>query len=118
MGRAGNVIVLIVYLLTVPAGVFFYFTSPGMGYPKSTAGIIAGVLALVGLALLPVALRGKPTESAAGGALPAKAGWGVLIGFLAPIGNTCCFREQWDTTTLARRSGCGLNRAWVPDRNA
>jgi hypothetical protein len=77
-----NLIALSVFLLTVPAGVFFFFTSPGMGYPRSTAGIIAGVLALVGLALLPVALRGKPSESAEGDALPAKTGWGVLIGFL------------------------------------
>jgi hypothetical protein len=81
-GRWVNLLVLLVYLLTVPAGVFFYFTSPGMGYPKSTVAIIAGVLALVGLALLPLALRGKPSESAAGAALPAKAGWGILIGFL------------------------------------
>ena len=80
--RWPNLVVLLVFLLTVPAGVFFYFTSPGMGYPKSTAGIIAGVLALVGLALLPVALRRKPSGSAPGGTLPAKTGWGVLIGFL------------------------------------
>jgi hypothetical protein len=80
--RWSNLIALFVFLLTVPAGVFFYFTSPGMGYPRSTAGILAGVLALAGLALIPVVLRGKPSESAAGGALPAKAGWGVLIGFL------------------------------------
>jgi membrane protein YdbS with pleckstrin-like domain len=77
-----NLVVLLIFLLTVPAGVFFYFTSPGMGYPKSTAGIIAAVLALIGLALLPVALRRKPSASVAGGPLPAKAGWGVLIGFL------------------------------------
>jgi hypothetical protein len=77
-----NLAVLLVFLLTVPAGVFFYFTSPGMGYPQSTAGIIAGVLALVGLALLPVVLRQKPSESAAGNTLPAKAGWAILIGFL------------------------------------
>jgi len=80
--RRVNLVVLIVFLLTVPAFVFFYFTSPGMGYSKSTAAIIAGVLALVGLALLPVALKGKPSESAGGDVLPAKAGWGVLIGFL------------------------------------
>src|SRR5262245_21387498 len=77
-----NLVVVLVYLLTVPAGVFFYFMSPGMGYPTSTAETIAGVLALVGLALLPVAVRLKSSESATGGALPANAGWGVLIGFL------------------------------------
>ena len=44
MDRTGSLVFLVVYLLAVPAGVFFYFTSPGMGYPKSTAGIIAGVL--------------------------------------------------------------------------
>ena len=83
MGRTGNVIVLIVYLLTVPAGVFFYFTSPGMGYPKSTAGIIAGVLAVVGLALIPVVIRNRPTDpDTPAEVLPAKAGWAVLIGFL------------------------------------
>jgi hypothetical protein len=81
-GRWVNLFILLVFLLTVPAGVFFYFTSPGMGYPSSTAGVIAGVLALVGLALLPVVLRRKPSESAAGDAVPAKAAWGVLIGFL------------------------------------
>lgn len=83
MGRTGNVIVLIIYLLTVPAGVFFYFTSPGMGYPKSTAGIIAGVLALVGFALIPVAIRNKPADpDTPAEVLPAKTGWVVLIGFL------------------------------------
>jgi len=83
MGRTGNVIALIVYLLAVPAGVFFYFTSPGMGYPRSTAGIIAGVLALVGLALIPAAIRDKPADPGAPAeALPAKTGWAVLIGFL------------------------------------
>ena len=78
-----NLVVLLIYLLTVPAGVgvFFYLTSPGLGYPKSTAGIIAGVLALVGLALLPTALRRTPSESVGKG-LSAKTGWGVLIGFL------------------------------------
>jgi membrane protein YdbS with pleckstrin-like domain len=80
--RGVNLVVLLVFLLTVPAGVFYFFTSPGMGYPNSTAGIIAGVLALVGLALLPVVLRWKPSEPAAGDVVPAKAGWGVLIGFL------------------------------------
>lgn len=81
-----NLMVLLVFLLTVPAGLFLYLTSPGMGYPKSTAGIIAGVLALIGVALLPVALKRKPSESAARDALPAKAGWAVLIGFLLVMG--------------------------------
>jgi membrane protein YdbS with pleckstrin-like domain len=92
-----NFAVLLVFLLTVPAGVFFYFTSPSMGYPKITAGIIGGVLALVGLAFLPVALRQKPSESAAGDALPAKAGWGVLIGFLIVMAAVVAYfilREQ------------------------
>jgi hypothetical protein len=53
-----------------------------MGYPRSTAGLIAGALALAGLALLPVALGRIPPGSAGGCALPAKAGWGVLLGFL------------------------------------
>jgi hypothetical protein len=83
MGRTGNAIVLIIYLLTVPAGVFFYLTTPAMGYPGNTAGIIAGVLALVGLALIPVALRNNPGDpSVPAEALPAKTGWAVLIGFL------------------------------------
>jgi len=77
-----NLSVLIVFLLAVPADVFFALTSPGMGYPKSTAGIIAGVIALGGLALLPVAISQKRSQSAAADALPAKTGWGVLIGFL------------------------------------
>jgi hypothetical protein len=92
-----NLAVLLVFLLTVPAGVFFYFTSPSMGYPKSTAGIIAGVLALVGLALVPVALRQKPSASAAESALPAMAGWGVLIGFLIVMAAVVAYfmlREQ------------------------
>jgi len=80
--RGVNLAVLLVFLLTVPAGVFFFFTSPGMGYPRATAGIIAGVLVLVGLALLPVVLRRNPSEPNTRDGLPAKAGWGVLIGFL------------------------------------
>jgi hypothetical protein len=62
--RWGNLAVLLVFRLTAPAGAFFFFTSPGMGYPRSTAGLIAGVLALAGLALLPVALGRNPPESA------------------------------------------------------
>jgi hypothetical protein len=84
MGRTGNLIVLAIYLLLAPTGVFFYFTKPGMGYPASTAGVLAGVLVLVGLALLPVAARNKPADpNAPAEVLPAKTGWAVLLGFLA-----------------------------------
>jgi hypothetical protein len=81
-GRGVKLAVLLVFLLTVPAGVFFFFTSPGMGYPKSTAGLFAGILALVGLALLPVVLRRGADRPGAGEVLPSGAAWGVLIGFL------------------------------------
>lgn len=82
MDRTGNVIVLSVFLLTVPAGVFFYFTQE-MGYTIREAGIIAGVLALVGVALIPVVIRNKPADPAMPAeALPGKTGWVVLIGFL------------------------------------
>jgi hypothetical protein len=84
-GRWANLVVLLVFLLTVPAGVFFFFTSPSMGYATSSAGILAGILALVGLALLPVALARKPSESAAGSTLPTKGGWGIMIGFLVAM---------------------------------
>lgn len=47
-----------------------------MGYPNSAAGIFAGVVALIGLALISSALRTP------GGALPKKTGWVALIGFL------------------------------------
>ena len=80
--RRSNLIVLVVFLLTVPAGVYWYFTSPNMGYPKSTAGAIAGLLAIVGVTLLAITLRQQPSDSASAAVLPAKAGWGVLIGFL------------------------------------
>lgn len=83
MTRTQNVIVLIVYLLLAPAGVFLYLTSPDMGYPKSTAGIFAGVLAFVGLALIPVAIRNNTADpETPAQVLPAKTGWAVLIGFL------------------------------------
>jgi hypothetical protein len=83
MGRTGNLIVLVVYLLTVPAGVFLYFTQPAMGYPATTAGIIAGVLALVGLALILVAIRNKPAAPGTPAeVVPAITGWAILIGFL------------------------------------
>jgi len=86
MGRTGNMKVLIAYLLTVPACVFFYFTSPGMGYSKNMAGSIAGVLALVGLVLIPVANRNKPADpNTPAEVLPAKSGWAVLIGFLVVV---------------------------------
>ena len=78
--RGVNLAVLLVFLLTVPAGVFFYFTS--LGYPRGTAAIIAGVVVLAGLVLLPVVLRRNPSEPDDRAGLPAKAGWGILIGFL------------------------------------
>jgi hypothetical protein len=80
--RQTNLIVLLLYLLVVPAAVFFYFTSPDMGYPKSTAGIISGVLALVGVALLPVVLRQKTSGAETGEELPTKSSWVVFLGFL------------------------------------
>jgi hypothetical protein len=80
--RRLNIGIALIFLLTVPAGVFFFFTSPGMGYAKGTAAIIAGALAIAGVALLTVALRTKPSESARGAALPGRAAWAVLIGFL------------------------------------
>lgn len=83
MGRTVNLAFLIVYLLMVPAGVFTFFTSPGMGYPKSIAGIIAGVLALVGVALIAIAIRKKPADpDTPTAALPAMTGWGIFFGFL------------------------------------
>jgi membrane protein YdbS with pleckstrin-like domain len=83
MNRAGNLIVLVLYLLLVPAGVYFYFTSPQMGYSQSTAGILAGVLALVGVALIPLVLRKKAVpENVPPDFLPPKTGWIILIGFL------------------------------------
>lgn len=87
MSRKFNLFILIAYLLTIPAGVFLFLTQPGMGYPASTAGIFAGILAIVGVAVIPVALKNKPTESApSADALPAKTGWAVLLGFLVAMG--------------------------------
>ncbi len=81
-GRGFNVLVLLVYLLTVPAGVFFYFTSPRMGFPKGTAGIIAGILAVSGFAMLPWVLGKKSAPATAGQPLSTQAGWSILLGFL------------------------------------
>ncbi|TWU11713.1 hypothetical protein CA54_05220 [Symmachiella macrocystis] len=97
MSRWVNLAILVIFLLTVSAGVFYYFTSPSMGYPKSTAGIIAGLLGLVGLALLPSVFRKNSSESVAGEALPAKTGWGVFIGFLIVMAAVIAYsmlREQ------------------------
>jgi len=83
MIRATNLIALIVYVATVPAGVFFYFTGPDMGYPATTVGIIAGAFALVGLALSPqVAWRGASDGGTPREVLPAKTSWAVLVSFL------------------------------------
>jgi hypothetical protein len=81
-----NLIALLLFLLIAPVGVFLYFTSPGMGYRKSAAGIIAGALGLFGALPVPGALRGKPSESADKDALPVKLGWGVLIVFVVVMG--------------------------------
>jgi hypothetical protein len=55
-----NVGAILFFVLLLCPGIYFYFTSPGMGYPPSTAAMIAGVPALIGLVLLPFAWRGKP----------------------------------------------------------
>ncbi len=79
--RQTHLLSRLVDLLTIPAGVFFFFTS-SLGYPKSTAGIISGVLVLVGIALLPVVLRLKPTGAGTKERLHTNASWVVFIVFL------------------------------------
>jgi len=54
-----NVAVLLLFLLVACPGIYLWFTSPGMGYPPATAGLIAGIPALIGLVLLPFAWKGK-----------------------------------------------------------
>src|SRR5262245_55596864 len=68
--RWGELAALVVFLLTVPVLVFRYFTSPVMGYPQRSARAVANVLALAGLALLPLAIRRKPPGPASGNASP------------------------------------------------
>src|SRR5262245_56550434 len=83
MNRRENLYFLIAYLLTIPAGAFFYLTRRDMGYSTSSAGIIAAVLALAGLALIPFVVRSDaagPTEPEE--LVPAKTSWAVLIGFV------------------------------------
>jgi hypothetical protein len=82
MGKTGNVIALVVYLAAVPAGVFLFLTQPTMGYPARTAGIIAGVLAAIGVALIAVVIFQRADPHAPAEHLPAKSGWSLLIGFL------------------------------------
>ena len=80
--RQTNLVALLGFLLIAPAGIFVYFTSPGMGYPKGQAVVIAGLVAAAGLALLPVVLRKVPPPGVTDGAIPPRAGWAVLLGFL------------------------------------
>ncbi len=54
-----NMIAILLFILVLCPGVYLWFTSPGMGYPRTTAGIFAGILALIGLVLLPFAWQGK-----------------------------------------------------------
>jgi hypothetical protein len=53
------VIALLFFLLVVAPGIYFYFTSPGMGYTPAMAGGIAGAVAVIALVLLPFAWKGK-----------------------------------------------------------
>jgi len=82
MGKTGKVIALVVYLAAVPAGVFLFLTQPSMGYPARTAGVIAGVLAAVGGALIPVVVLQRDDPHAPAEHVPAKSGWSLFIGFL------------------------------------
>jgi hypothetical protein len=54
-----NVAAILFFILVVCPGIYFWLTSPSMGYPAATAAMIAGVPALIGLALLPFAWKGK-----------------------------------------------------------
>jgi hypothetical protein len=54
-----NVAAILFFVLVGCPGIYFWFTSPGMGYPATTAALIAGVPALIGVVLLPFAWKGK-----------------------------------------------------------
>jgi hypothetical protein len=54
-----NLFALLFFIVVLCPGIYFYFTSPAMGYEPSTAGLIAGVPALIGLLLLPLVWKGK-----------------------------------------------------------
>jgi hypothetical protein len=58
-GRWVNVVVLLLFILVGCPAIYLYFTSAGMGYPPTTAGLIAGIPAVVGLILLPFAWKNK-----------------------------------------------------------
>lgn len=89
--RWPNLVVLLVFLLTVPAGVFFYFTSPGMGYPKSTAGIIAGVLRWSASPSCRWRSGGNHRGRLLGGRCPRRQVGVVLIGFLIVMAAVVAF---------------------------
>jgi hypothetical protein len=57
--RWGEVVTVVLFILIACPAIYLWFTSAGMGYPPSTAAIIAGIPALVGLAILPYLLRRK-----------------------------------------------------------
>jgi hypothetical protein len=54
-----NVAAILFFVLVVCPAIYLWFTSPGMGYTATTAGLIAGIPALLGLVLLLFAWRGK-----------------------------------------------------------
>ena len=57
--RNVNVAILVIFLLTVPAGIFFWLTSPAWGYPKLEAAIVPIIVVVIGAALLPKVIRGE-----------------------------------------------------------
>lgn len=54
MGRVISRVVLFIYLITVPAGVYAYLSSNATGYPTKVGGVLVAGLALVGLLLIPL----------------------------------------------------------------
>jgi hypothetical protein len=54
-----NVAAILFFVLVLCPAIYLWFTGPGMGYPPATAGMIAGVPALLGLVLLPFVWRRK-----------------------------------------------------------